>query len=264
MWLRVETKPDHNRSMDLHERRVLVTGASSGIGEAITRRLVEHGASVVGAARRTPHILRTGAVALALDVTDAGTCRTVVDEAAEVMGGLDAVVNAAGITRPGSITHADPNDWSAMFAVNVLGLLTITQAAIPHLRNSGNAQIINISSMSGHRILSPHNTVYAATKHAVEAITKGMRKELSPQGIRVTSVAPGYVQDTQIHDQPAETESAAEANPEGSALRQSARAAAAASGMALDEFTDSVTQILQLPLGVQVQRLEITSDLQSE
>ncbi|MCH9817026.1 MAG: SDR family oxidoreductase [Actinomycetia bacterium] len=241
------------------QQRVLVTGASSGIGRATTQRLVEQGAKVVGVARRTEKILATGALALRLDVTDSDACGQVVDTAARELGGLDAVVNAAGLTRPGSVRHGNPADWAEMFAVNVTGLLAICQAAIPYLVRSGHGQIINISSMSGHRVLSPRNTVYAATKHAVEAISKGLRKELRDEGVRVTSVAPGYVRDTEIHHSPASPRPGFPA-----VSTQADRDAAAATGLGLAEFTDLIISILQLPAGVQVQRLEVTSDLQAE
>lgn len=181
--------------------RVLVTGASSGIGEATARALVAEGASVAVLARREERVRaladEIGGVPLVGDVTDEGV-RALVDEAAARLGGLDVLVNSAGVMRPGSVSDTEMADWRAMFEVNVLGLLATTKAALPHLRASApGSTIVNVSSMSGRRVPGVEAAVYAGTKHAVHAISQGLHEELQPDGVRVTVISPGFV-DTEI------------------------------------------------------------------
>lgn len=189
--------------MSLAGRRVLITGASSGIGAATARAVAQAGGAVALVARRTERITALaedlGGVAVPGDVTDTPAVADMVARAVDGLGGLDALVNSAGITRPGLIADADPADWRAMFDVNVLGLLAVTQAAVPHLRRSENGSIVNVSSMSGRRVPSPTGGVYAATKFAVHALSESLRQELQSDGIRVTTIAPGFV-DTGLFD----------------------------------------------------------------
>jgi NADP-dependent 3-hydroxy acid dehydrogenase YdfG len=187
----------------LEGRRVLVTGASSGIGAATARRLADEGARVGLLARRSGELERlaatTGGVAVPADVTDVEASRRAVDEAAERLGGLDGVVNAAGLVRPALVADADPEDWRRMFEVNVLGLLHVTQAAIPHLRAGTRGDVVNLSSMSGRRLQSAQMGVYGATKAAVHTLSEGLRRELREDRVRVTVLAPGLV-DTPIFE----------------------------------------------------------------
>lgn len=187
----------------LQHRRILVTGASSGIGAAIARSLAAEGAQVALLARRVPdvHALadRIGAIAIPADVTDPEATRVAVDRAAQQLGGLDGLVNAAGVLRAGLVQGADPADWRLLFDVNVLGVLHATHAAIGHLRRSGRGDVINLSSMSGRRLASAEMGVYAASKAAVHMLSEGLRRELAPDRVRVTIVAPGLV-DTPLFD----------------------------------------------------------------
>lgn len=186
---------------DLGDRRILVTGASSGIGEAIARALAAEGATVALMARSAVRLealaVDIGGIAVPGDVTDPAAVDTAVGRAAASMGGIDGLVNDAGVARFDSPTQGDPADWRLMFEVNVLGLLSVTRSVVPHLRAAGRGDLVNISSMSGRRIHSPEATVYAASKFAVHAISEGLRRELNPDGIRVVTIAPGYV-DTPI------------------------------------------------------------------
>lgn len=187
----------------LDGRRVLVTGASSGIGAAVARAVVSAGGTVALLARR-PEVLRDlaadlGGVSVPADVTDVQAVRGAVAAAVDGLGGLDVVVNSAGVMRPGTVEDGRPDDFRLMLEVNVLGLLHVTHVALPHLRRSGAGDVVNISSMSGRRIPSPTAGVYAGTKFAVHAISEGLRLELADQPVRVTTVAPGYV-DTPIGD----------------------------------------------------------------
>ncbi len=184
----------------LDGRRVLVTGASSGIGRAVAAACADAGARVALLARRVEVLEEVrdtragdGHAVGPCDVADATQVRTAVDAAADALGGLDAVVNSAGLVRPETILEADPAGWRAMFDVNVLGLLAVTQAAVPHLRQAPLADVVNLSSMSGRRRSSAVMTVYAASKHAVHVVSDGLREELTPLGIRTTIVSPGFV-----------------------------------------------------------------------
>lgn len=188
---------------DLSSRRVLVTGASSGIGKATAIALSAAGAKVALMARSADELEalaeQTGGVAVPCDVSDLDAVVEAVDRAAEELGGLDAVANVAGLARFGSPTEGDPAEWRTMFDVNVMGLLHVTHAAIGHLKRNDLGDIVNLSSMSGRRIASVGSTVYSATKHAVHAISEGTRREVAEHGIRVTTIAPGFV-DTPIFE----------------------------------------------------------------
>lgn len=181
----------------LSGRRVLITGASSGIGAETARAITVAGGRVALLARRRQRVqdlaLQLDGIAVPADVTDPVAAADAVAVATEGLGGLDGVVNAAGLARPSSIADADPADWRAMFEVNVLGLLHVTQAAIPALRAAGHADVINLSSLSGRRIGSAEMAVYAASKHAVHALGEGLRRELAEDGVRVVTLAPGFV-----------------------------------------------------------------------
>lgn len=189
---------------ELEDRRCLVTGASRGIGEHTARALAGAGAHVAVTARSEGALTRLadeiGGVAVPADVRDAAEVTAAVDRAAEALGGLDGLVNVAGLARPGSPSSGDPAEWRLMFDVNVLGLLHATRAAVPHLRRAGRGDIVNLSSMSGRRLGSVASTVYSASKFAVHTITEGLRRELTPEGVRVTTIAPGYV-DTGLFDE---------------------------------------------------------------
>jgi NADP-dependent 3-hydroxy acid dehydrogenase YdfG len=137
------------------------------------------------------------AVPLSCDITDADAVRTAVGTAAGRLGGLDALVNSAGVFTAGPVADVDPAAWRGMFEVNVLGLLGVTRAAMPHLEAAAKAgaapSVVNISSMSGRRVPRPDFGVYAATKFAVHALGEAMRLEFAPKRVRVTTVSPGLV-----------------------------------------------------------------------
>lgn len=185
----------------LDGRRVLVTGASSGIGDATVRACAEAGAQVAALARRRARVealaAEIGGAAVTADVADEAQARAGVEEAAQKLGGLDAVVNNAGVMRLGGLAEGRSKDWKAMLDVNVFGLLVVSQAALPHLQAAGGGDMVNVSSMSGRRVPNAAAGVYAATKHAVHALSDALRRELHAAGIRVTIVSPGIV-DTDI------------------------------------------------------------------
>lgn len=187
----------------LHGRRILVTGASSGIGQAAVRACSAGGADVVALARRQSRLAElaeeTGAVALCADVADGNAAERAVADAAAALGGLDAVVNCAGVMRLGSIEETDANVWREMFDVNVFGLLNVTKAAIPLLREARRGDVVNVSSMAGKRVPDAMGGIYAASKAAVNAISETLRRELQGTGVRVSIVSPGKVE-TELRD----------------------------------------------------------------
>lgn len=181
-------------------KTAIVTGASSGIGEATARLLAGKGCNVILAARRrdrleslTSELGEEQTLAVPTDVTDPSACAALIGQAVERFGSLDVLVNNAGLGLYGPITEADPEDWRRMFDVNVLGVLYTTQAAVRQMLRQGSGHVVFISSLAGRRVPRPDATVYAATKHAITAVAEGLKMELNEKGIRVTSVEPGLV-----------------------------------------------------------------------
>jgi NADP-dependent 3-hydroxy acid dehydrogenase YdfG len=179
----------------------LVTGASSGIGEATAVALAEAGAAVAIGARRTDRLdalsarlRKTGAsvLQLELDVTDEAACADAVRRTREELGGLDVLVNNAGVMLLGTIVGADPEDWRRMLSTNVLGLLYMTHAAIDGMVEQGSGDIVNISSVAG-RTARKGAGVYNASKWAVNAFSESLRQEVTGRGVRISLVEPGAV-----------------------------------------------------------------------
>jgi NADP-dependent 3-hydroxy acid dehydrogenase YdfG len=179
----------------LDGRRVVVTGASSGIGAALARAAAAEGERVGLLARRADRLSdladEIGGASAAGDVTDPGAVTTAVDRLAAELGGLDALVSAAGTMHLGAVADTDPEVWREILAVNVVGHLAAARAALAHLGEG--SSIVSLSSMSGRRVPSAAGGVYAASKHAVHAVDETLRLEAGPRGVRVTTVAPGFV-----------------------------------------------------------------------
>ncbi|MGF1536857.1 MAG: SDR family NAD(P)-dependent oxidoreductase [Elainellaceae cyanobacterium] len=181
---------------------VLITGASSGIGEAIARRLAQEGYRVVAAARRLERLK-----ALAADFPAGTIIPEIVDlrQEAEILAlfnrirdsgnRVDVLVNNAGLGHRAPLLSGDTEGWREMLEVNVLALTICTREAVKQMQAGDRGHVINISSMAGHRVL-PGSTFYAATKFAVRALTEGLRQELrkANSNIRVSAVSPGLVE----------------------------------------------------------------------
>jgi NAD(P)-dependent dehydrogenase (short-subunit alcohol dehydrogenase family) len=185
----------------LDSQIVIVTGASSGIGEAAARRLAGEGATVVIAARRADRlealkreIESAGGRALALagDVTSPQDRERLVQETMRAFGRIDGLVNNAGYGQRGPIELVPVEAIRQNFETNLFSLIALTQLVIPIMRTQQSGRIINISSVAG-RIARPLSSVYDATKHALEAISDGMRGELAPLGIKVVVIEPGFI-----------------------------------------------------------------------
>lgn len=185
----------------LDRQVAIVTGASAGIGEAAAHMLAREGATVVLAARRLErldHIKQEiesaggRAVSVACDVTLASDRERLVSEAMSVSGRIDALINNAGFGQRGPIEIVPVESIRQNFETNLFSLIALTQLVIPVMRKQESGRIINISSVAG-RIARPLSSVYDATKHALEAISDGMRGELALFGIKVIVIEPGFI-----------------------------------------------------------------------
>jgi clavulanate-9-aldehyde reducatase len=186
----------------LEGRVAAITGASSGIGEATALVLAEAGAAVALGARRTDRIealaerIRADggkAAAIEVDVSDEAQARAFVSGAHEQLGGLDVLVNNAGVMLLGPVDGADTDEWRRMIHVNLLGLLYCTHAALPLMREGGGGHVVNVSSVAG-RHARAGAAVYNMTKFGVTAFSEALRQEALHSDVRVTCVEPGFVE----------------------------------------------------------------------
>lgn len=180
---------------------VVITGASSGLGEATARMLSAEGATVVLGARRGERIEKIAdelinkggrSFALPTDVTDAPQVKKLVDTATEKFGRIDVMINNAGIMPHSPLERLKIGDWDQMIDVNLRGVLYGIAAALPHMIAQKSGHIINVSSVAGHKV-NPGGAVYSATKTAVRVISEGLRQEVKPYNIRTTIISPGAI-----------------------------------------------------------------------
>jgi NAD(P)-dependent dehydrogenase (short-subunit alcohol dehydrogenase family) len=168
------------------EVRAIVTGGASGIGRAAAELLRSRGARVIVFDRD----VEPGDDALRVDVTDAAGVASAVEEAARRLGGLDVVVNNAGIGAQGTVADNSDDEWHHVLDVNVLGMVRVARAALPHLRESSCAAIVNTCSVAATAGL-PNRALYSASKGAVLALTMAMAADHVGEGIRVNCICPG-------------------------------------------------------------------------
>lgn len=185
------------RSAVLKGKRVLVTGASSGIGRSIARAFLRVGAIVVGTGRVNDELLKVpqtdGDIARFMALPGDLRSFSFVEELAQSAGDVDVLVNCAGILKHAPFLDSDPLDWEEAFAVNVLATLAITQRVGVRMASRKTGHVINISSTRAEDV-APMTLAYSATKAAIRAFSKGLREELRPYGIRVTEIAPGFTE----------------------------------------------------------------------
>lgn len=201
--------------MDLENRRIIVTGAASGIGRATAVSLAARGAAVAVADLRAPHdtveaIRSAGgrAIGIAADVTDPQQVQAMAAGCIEGLGGLDGLVNNAGMYSsivPRPFEQIDIDEWRRLFEVNVFGLMRCCQAVVPHMRANGGGRIVNIISGTPFKGI-PFMLHYVASKGAVLGITRSLARELGPVNILVNGVAPGFTLSEGVMDNPVQLE----------------------------------------------------------
>lgn len=202
--------------MEISGKTVIVTGAARGIGRGIAEAYAREGANVVAAdlgalaakpagdwnyglsaeavlagAAREISALGGKCLAIKVDVSDRASCQNLIEKSVEAFGGIDVIVNNAGIFRTGALVNFAESDWDRIFAVNVKGIFLLSQAALPHLKERGGL-IINIASVLGKRGV-PQMGAYCASKFAAIGLTQAMAAELAPFDIRVNAICPGNV-----------------------------------------------------------------------
>ena len=200
-------------SNNIQGKVVVITGASSGLGEATARHLAARGAAIVLGARRADRmkaladeLVAAGGKAafLATDVTRQQDVAKLVDLAVRQFGRIDVMVNNAGLMPSSPLERLKVEDWDQMIDVNIKGVLYGIAAALPHMQRQKSGHFINVSSVAGHKVRAG-GAVYAATKHAVRALSEGLRQEVKAYNIRTTIVSPGAVA-TELPDSATETD----------------------------------------------------------
>ncbi|WP_218087121.1 SDR family oxidoreductase [Staphylococcus aureus] len=187
----------------LTDKIAVVTGAGSGIGEAIATLLHEEGAKVVLAGRNKDklqnvanQLAQDSVKVVPTDVTKKEEVDELIKMPQQTFGGLDIVINSAGQMLSSKITDYQVDEWDSMIDVNIKGTLYTAKAALPTMLEQSSGHLINIASISGFEV-TKSSTIYSATKAAVHTITQGLEKELAKTGVKVTSISPGMV-DTAI------------------------------------------------------------------
>jgi NADP-dependent 3-hydroxy acid dehydrogenase YdfG len=195
---------------------VVITGASSGLGEATARLLSSQGASVVLGARRADRLQSLAealtdaggkAIALPTDVTQPDQVQALVDAAVQAHGRIDVMINNAGLMPQALLERLQIGEWDRMIDVNIKGVLYGIAAALPYMQKQKAGHFINVSSVAGHKV-GPGFAVYAATKFAVRALSEGLRQEVKPYNIRTTVISPGAVA-TELPDSSTDPDAAA-------------------------------------------------------
>jgi NADP-dependent 3-hydroxy acid dehydrogenase YdfG len=188
-------------SHNIEGKVVVITGASSGLGEATARTLSPQGTTVVLGARREDRIqtlarelIASGgkAIAVTTDVTDRAQVKHLVDSAVREYGRVDVMINNAGLMPQAPLERLKIDEWERTIDVNLKGVLYGIAAALPHMQRQKSGHFINVSSVAGHKV-GPGFAVYAATKFGVRALTEGLRQEVKPYNIRTTIISPGAV-----------------------------------------------------------------------
>jgi len=238
-------------SNNLERRVVVITGASSGLGEATARHLSAQGATVVLGARRADRIQAlanelngSGAksLAVATDVTHSDQVQRLVDAAVETYGRIDVMLNNAGLMPHSPLERLKIEDWDQMIDVNIKGVLYGIAAALPYMKEQKSGHFINVSSVAGHKVRTG-GVVYAATKHAVRVISEGLRMEVKPYNIRTTVISPGAL-DTELVDRITEPD-----------IRESVRKMAGEIALPADTFARMVAFVISQPEEVDVNEI---------
>ncbi|HAI93801.1 MAG TPA: oxidoreductase [Xanthomonadaceae bacterium] len=230
---------------------VVITGASSGLGEATARMLGKLGAAVVLGARRVERIqsiaadiVAGGGQALAVptDVTDPAQVQALVDAAVQAFGRVDVLINNAGLMPQAPLERRTLTDWDRTIDVNIKGVLYGIAAVLPQMQRQRGGQIVNVSSVAGHKVRAG-GAVYSATKHAVRVISEGLRQEVKPWNIRTTVISPGAVE-SELPDSSTEAD-----------VREAMRAFYAENAIPADAFARAVVYAMSQPEDVDVNEI---------
>ena len=185
---------------NIQDKVIVITGASSGLGEAAARLLAANGAKLVLGARRVDRLQALGEelglggqAAVQTDVTSFDQVKHLVDHAVATHGRIDVLINNAGLMPHSPLERVKVEDWNRIIDVNIKGVLYGIGAALPHMQAQKSGHIINVSSVAGHKV-RPGSAVYAASKSAVRVISEGLRMEVKPYNIRTTIISPGAVE----------------------------------------------------------------------
>lgn len=242
-------------SENIQGKVIVITGASSGLGEASAKYLSERGATVVLAARRSDRIEKLAkeiqenggkALAVTTDVTDAQQVQSLVDTAVKEFGRVDVMINNAGLMQQSPLESQKIDEWDNMIDINIKGVLYGISAILPQMKKQKSGHIINVSSVAGHKV-TPAGSVYCATKHAVRAISEGLRMEVKPYNLRTTIISPGAV-DTELPNHITHPESAAGIQGYYQALAISADSFARAVAFAINQPDDvDINEVLFRP-----------------
>jgi NADP-dependent 3-hydroxy acid dehydrogenase YdfG len=237
---------------------VVITGASSGLGDAAARLLSEEGATVVLGARRADRIQALAqelsasggkALAIATDVTRREQVKNLVDMAVETYGRVDVLLNNAGLMPLAPLERLKVDEWDQMIDVNLKGVLYGIAAALPHMKEQKSGHIINVSSVYGHKV-APGAAVYCATKFGVRALSEALRQEVKPYNMRTTVISPGAVT-TELLDHISETD-----------IAESVRERVAEFGIPADSFARMVAFAVSQPEDVDVNEILFRPTLQ--
>jgi len=185
--------------MDPHEfdgRRVLVTGGTKGIGQAVASRLRDGGAAVLTTARERPGDLAEADLFVAVDITTPEGCAAIADAVLQRLGGIDIIVHVVGGSSApaGGFSVLDDNEWQRALALNLFPAVRLDRALLPAMLDQGSGVIIHVTSIQSVMPLAEATIAYAAAKAALANYSKGLSKEVSPKGIRVVRVSPGWVE----------------------------------------------------------------------
>lgn len=182
--------------MELHGKRAVVTGGGAGIGCGVVERFIEEGSQVAVVQRRELHQDLSSHPSIHLvraDPADTSAIPRVMEQVVSVLGGLDVLVNNAGIMFERSVSAVTVDEWDKLMAINLRAPMFLAQAALPHLRRSGGGAIVNIGSIEGLGA-NPYHTAYSASKSGLHGLTRALAVDLGPDNIRVNAVAPGWIE----------------------------------------------------------------------
>jgi NADP-dependent 3-hydroxy acid dehydrogenase YdfG len=238
-------------SKNIEGKVIVITGASSGLGEATARHLAAERATVVLGARRIDRINaladelnKAGGKALAIqtDVTKHAEVKALVDAAVRAYGRVDVLINNAGLMPHSPLERLKIEDWDRTIDVNIKGVLYGIAAALPYMKQQKRGHIINVSSVAGHKV-GPSGAVYSATKYAVRALSEGLRQEVKPYNIRTTVVSPGAVA-TELPDSITEAD-----------ISQGIRKFYEANAIPADSFARAVAYAVEQPEDVDINEI---------